>query len=357
MVFPRGAGVNCRRMLGMQGIRRAVFGVAAGVGLGGVAERQLLAAPHYRGLVSAHFDGRRFHNVHPAWDKQGSFLLWQLTRERGYWPDWIDALPGPPPPPRIGAGGMRITFINHATLLVQMDEVNILTDPIWSDRCSPFAGVGPRRHRPPGIRFRDLPKIDVVLLSHNHYDHLDLPTLHALRRIHQPRFITPLGSDLLLGRHGIRNVTALDWWDTTGMFTLVPSQHFCARGLSDRDANLWGGFVISGLGGNAYFAGDSGWGDHFTEIGRRCAPIRAAMLPIGAYLPRWFMQPVHINPEEAVRAHYAVGAQTSIAMHYGTFNLGDDGQSQPVEDLQQAIAAADNPRFITLVHGEGKDIA
>jgi len=346
----------------MNRIVRAAFGVSAGVALGSVVERQLFAAPRYRGPVSDHFDGRRFFNPVAGEHGEGSFLKWQVTRENGYWRDWVEAPPGDPPPGRVEGGRMRITFINHSTLLIQFDDLNILTDPIWSERCSPVAGVGPRRHRAPGIRFRDLPPIDVVLISHNHYDHLDLPTLHALRKRYRPRIITPLGNDSFMRRHGIRNVTALDWWDDTAIsmvmkVTLVPAQHFCSRGLSDRDANLWGGFVISGPSGHAYFAGDTGWGPHFAQIAERFPSIRAAMLPIGAYLPRWFMSPVHMSPEEAVRAHAILGASTSVAMHYGTFNLGDDGELEPVADLRRALAAAEgNPRFEVFEQGEGRDV-
>src|SRR5581483_3287454 len=285
-----------------------------------------------------------------------AFLKWQLTRNNGYWREWIDDPPGPPPPRRVGRGSMRVTFINHSTLLLQLDELNILTDPIWSERCSPFAWAGPKRHRVPGIRFADLPPVDLVLISHNHYDHLDLPTLHALRRSHRPRFIVPIGNELLLRKHGIRNVVALDWWESHEQITLVPSRHFCSRGLSDRDATLWGGFIVRGTSGSAYFAGDTGWGVHLEEIAARCSPIRLAMLPIGAYLPRWFMAPMHMSPDEAVRAHQVLKAATSVPMHYGTFNLGDDGELEPIDDLRRALAAAGNPNVVVLEHGEGRDV-
>src|SRR5262249_32825953 len=158
------------------------------------------------------------------------------------------------------------------------------------------------RHRPPGIRFDDLPPIDLVLVSHNHYDHLDLPTLRRLQQRDRPRIITPLGNGALMRRGGVDGAIELDWWQSDGKITAVPAQHFCSRGLSDRDRNLWGGFMID----DVYFAGDTGWGRHFAEIGARFAPIRLALLPIGAYLPRWFMRPVHVNPAEAVEAHVAL---------------------------------------------------
>jgi L-ascorbate metabolism protein UlaG (beta-lactamase superfamily) len=238
-----------------------------------------------------------------------------------------------------------------------MDGVNILTEPVWSERVSPVPFVGPRRHRAPGIRFEDLPPIDLVLVSHNHYDHMDVATL---RRIQKP-IVTPLGNAALLRRHGIDGAIDLDWWETTKHTngietTVVPARHFSARALSDRNRNLWSGFVISGKSGHAYFAGDTGWGNHFAEIGRRFAPIRAALLPIGSYLPRWFMQPAHIDPAQAVDAHFALGARTSIAVHFGTFALGDDGEYDPLRDLSVALAENGNPPFLVLDQGEGRDL-
>jgi L-ascorbate metabolism protein UlaG (beta-lactamase superfamily) len=335
-----------------------------------LVERAVIAAPH------DHFDGERFHNADSGPHTQGSFLKWQFTRERGQWRKWVNAPRGDAPPPRVSEGVLRVTFVNHATMLIQMDGVNILTDPMWSYRCSPAQFAGPRRHRPPGIRFRDLPPIDAVLVSHNHYDHLDIATLLALQHRFRPRIFTPLVNGALMFRHGISDATELDWWDTVEQrpastvsaggsseeaphrvsVTLVPARHFCARGISDRNRNLWGGFVISGAAGNAYFAGDTGWGDHFARIGAQFGPIRVAMLPIGAYRPRWFMQPVHIDPAEAVEAHKVLHAQTSIPMHYGTFALGDDGELEPLDDLRLALEANGNPAFRILEHGEGFDL-
>jgi L-ascorbate metabolism protein UlaG (beta-lactamase superfamily) len=365
----------------MKRIVKATVIAAGAAGIGMAVEKALFAAPHYHGPLTEHFDGRRFHNQEVGRQGEGSFLKWQLTRDSGWWPEWIDAPPGPPPPARVGDGAMRVTFVNHATMLLQMDGLNILTDPIWSERAAPFGLVGPRRHRPAGIRFEDLPPIDAVLVSHNHYDHLDVATLGRLQRPparsrrtgrqaagaparcapQGAPIITPLGNGLLMKRYELDRVTELDWWGSTPLangvtVTLVPAQHFCARALSDRDANLWGGFVISGLSGNAYFAGDTGWGRHFEQIASRFAPIRLAMLPIGAYLPRWFMKPVHIDPAEAVAAHRILNARTSVAMHFGTFHLGDDGMYQPVRDLQRAIDANGSPNFLILNEGDGREV-
>jgi L-ascorbate metabolism protein UlaG (beta-lactamase superfamily) len=335
--------------------------IAAGVtaGLAALAvwiERSRFATPRYRGPKSDHFDGERFHNHGNGWQTEGSFLKWQLTKMPTPWPEWIESEPGPPPPERVDGGRLRVTIVNHATTLIQVDGKNILTDPIWSERCSPSQSIGPKRHRAPGIRFDDLPPIDLVLISHNHYDHLDVPTLRMLHRHHRPRFLVHLGNGALLQRNGIGNVRELDWWDSEGDIVAVPAQHFSARALSDRNHNLWGGFVIRSESGNIYFAGDTGWGRHFEQIAQRFSRIRLALLPIGAYLPRWFMKPAHINPQEAVDAHLALKATTSVPMHYGTWALGDDGATQPVEDLERAIVKKKAAGFIVLEFGRGLDV-
>lgn len=344
----------------MRKLLERVLITAGGVAAAVTAERFLFAAPRYRGPVTDHFDGDRFRNLEQGGQSQGSFLKWQLQRQRGFWPEWVDAAPGEAPPHRIIDGRLRVTLINHATLLVQMDGMNILTDPIWSERTSPVRFAGPRRHRAPGLRFEDLPPIDLVVVSHNHYDHLDLPTLQRLQQNHRSAIVTQLGNGALMREHGIDGVRELDWWQSTstGVLTVTstPSQHFSARALSDRNRNLWGGFVISGPSGNLYFAGDTGWGGHFAEIGRRFAPIRLAMLPIGAYLPRWFMHNAHIDPEEAVEAHLALGAKSSVAMHYGTFRLSDEGMTDPVRDLRAAMQQKKVRDFLVLDQGEGQDV-
>ena len=336
--------------------KAAVAAAAAAVSAAAI-ERRYFAAPRYRGPRSDHFDGERFRNPHEEWQSELAFLKWRMARQPGWWPRYRDLPPGPPPPERVGGGSLRLTFVNHSTTLIQLDGVNILTDPIWSERPSPVSFAGPRRHRPPGIRFRDLPPIDLVLVSHNHYDHLDVATLRALQRRDRPRIVTALGNARLMAREGILGAVDLDWWQSAPagqlVITCVPARHFSARGLSDRDRNLWSGFVVSGPSGNVYFAGDTGWGGHFEAIGARFDPIRLALLPIGSYMPRWFMQPAHIDPQQAVEAHHALGARTSIPVHYGTFALGDDGEEEPVTELRAAMGEA---AFVILDHGEGADV-
>jgi L-ascorbate metabolism protein UlaG (beta-lactamase superfamily) len=336
---------------------KKVAAIAAAAVASAAIERRFFAAPRYRGPRSDHFDGERFFNEHAGHQAGLAFLKWRMERQPGWWPPYRELPPGPPPPERVAGGALRLTFVNHSTTLIQMDGVNLLTDPIWSARPSPVQFAGPRRHRPPGIRFRDLPPIDVVLVSHNHYDHLDVATLHRLQWRHRPRIVTALGNARLMARGGIAGAVDLDWWQSAPMreliVTCVPARHFSARGLSDRDRNLWSGFVVSGPSGNVYFAGDTGWGGHFEAIGTKFDPIRLALLPIGSYMPRWFMQPAHIDPQQAVLAHHALGARTSIPVHYGTFALGDDGEEEPVVELREAMGEA---RIVILDHGEAADV-
>ena len=345
-------------------IPEIVVGIAVGLALIYLLADRALSAPRYHGPTTNHFDGRKFHNLEPP-ERQGfiDFLRWQLTSKRGPWNKWTDSQPGAPPPVRVSDGRLRVTFINHATVLIQMDGLNILTDPIWSERASPVSWAGPRRHRAAGLRFEDLPPIDLVLISHNHYDHLDVQTLKRLNARHRPRFIVGLGNQALLNSAGISGSVELDWWQDVEVgdgvkVTCVPSKHFSGRGLSDADATLWCGYVVEGPSGRVYFAADTAPGSHFHEIKERFGPLRLALLPIGAYLPRWFMQPVHLSPEESVEAHKILEAGVSLAIHFGTFALGDDGEFEPVAKLRETLIKEEQyaPRFWVLETGEGRDV-
>jgi L-ascorbate metabolism protein UlaG (beta-lactamase superfamily) len=258
---------------------------------------------------------------------------------------------------------LRVTWINHATTLIQMDGLNILTDPMWSERASPVQWAGPRRYARPGIDFDALPPIDVVLLSHNHYDHLDVGTLRRLSQTHKPRFIVPLGVAAFLRRKGIAGGEHADWWQEVEIgegirVTVAPAKHFSGRGFFDRDRTLWTSYVISGPAGNVYFAGDTGFGPHFAEVRRRFGDIRLAILPIGAYEPLWFMSRVHVSPAEAWRAHETLGASTSLAIHFGTFQLADDGQLEAPARLAEIVRTADpaRQRFWVFEFGEARDV-
>jgi L-ascorbate metabolism protein UlaG (beta-lactamase superfamily) len=319
----------------------------------------------YEGPVSDHFDGEYFYNsADGALRGTGSVLRWMLNRKPGPWRKWIDEPPGAPPLERVPAG-IRATFIGHSTLLIQMDGINILCDPIWSMRASPFSWIGPRRHRAPGIRFEDLPPIDIVLQSHDHYDHFDVPTQKRIEAQWHPKVVVPLGVRARFEKHNIapaEPISELDWWQSVSLaenlkITSVPARHFSGRGLRDRNKTLWCGYVIEGPSSVVYFAGDTGYGSHFQEIRQRFPEIRLAFVPIGAYLPQWFMAPVHLSPVDAVRAHEEVGAATSIGIHFGTFRLADDGEDQPVRELHEALdARKQSSRFWILSAGEGRDI-
>lgn len=317
------------------------------------------SAPGYKGPVSGHFDGSKFLNGE-GYNEQGfrQLLKWATNRAPGVWTELKegDVEYGNKPASRISDSTHVITYINHSTFLIQLDNLNIITDPVYSERVSPFSFAGPKRMRPPGIRFEDLPKIDVVLISHNHYDHLDIDTIKKIRDAFDPLFITPLGVDLYLKKNGVSNTASLDWWEETQVSELidiaaVQAQHFSSRGPFDRDKTLWAGFVIKSQQGNIYFAGDTGYNTFFKEIGERYAPIKTALIPIGAYIPRWFMSPVHVDPVQGIQIHKDVKAELSIGMHFGTFPLADDGHDDPINEFNAAVG---NENFVLL--GEGEQI-
>jgi L-ascorbate metabolism protein UlaG (beta-lactamase superfamily) len=310
----------------------------------------------YNGPVSDHFDGKRFFNAGVDEVSLADLLKWQTTRDHGYWPKTVADKKAPKPVDHVGPGELVVTWVGHATLLVQFDGKNVLTDPVWSDTVGPISGFGPRRVREPGIAFEALPRIDAVVISHNHFDHLDLPTVQRLSAAYAPRVYVGLGNKTFLEEAGVKNVSELDWWqkdEATGLgITAVPVQHFSRRGLSDGMRALWAGYVLTGGKSAVYFAGDTGNGAHFAQVGERLGPMRAALLPIGAYLPRWFMHRQHISPSEAVAAAKALKAETSIAMHFDTFDLADEAYEQaPRELLSELRQSPDAPRFLVPTPG------
>ena len=307
--------------------------------------------------ISDHWDGERFFNPLGRQQARGFSELprwwWQrlVLRQGTRWPNTAPAPLKPVLPENIPAGQLAVTFIGHSTFLLQLPGLNILTDPVFATRAGPFGWLGPKRVRPPALRLPELPRIDVVLLSHNHYDHLDLAALRWLARHQRPALITTLGNKTWLEARGVAHVVELDWWQSHAVradlgVTCTPAQHFAARTPWDRCRTLWGGFMLRTPAGPVFFSGDTGWAPHFAEIKTRLGAPELAFIPIGAYEPRWFMAPVHLNPDEAVRAHLALGARQSIGMHFGTFQLTDED----IDDPLHALAAARDTQGVGAEH-------
>jgi L-ascorbate metabolism protein UlaG (beta-lactamase superfamily) len=301
---------------------------------------------YYDGPATDHYDGRFFNTAPPTRDKTLADIgRWRRTSQRTHWPARV---PVHPARPDARVEGTRITLVGHATVLIQTGGLNLLTDPVWSDRCSPVQFAGPKRVCAPGVRFGDLPPIDAVLLSHNHYDHLDTATLRRLVRDHDPLIITPLGNDTLVRKAAPRaRIVTGDWWDACerpgATITFVPAQHWSARGIRDNRMALWCGFHIRAGADTVYFAGDTGYGDGslFTTIRDRLGSPDVALLPIGAYAPRWFMADQHTDPAEAVRIMLDLDAARAVAIHWGVFPLSDEGRDAPVHELALALQTQD----------------
>jgi L-ascorbate metabolism protein UlaG (beta-lactamase superfamily) len=322
---------------------------------------------YYQGPISDHFDGERFFDPNGAAPRsQRDLRRWMVDRywrgAKAQWPAWAPSPYADRPPERVNGEALRVSYVGHASWLIQTAGLNILLDPVWSARASPFRFAGPRRVNDPGIAFADLPPIDVVLVSHAHYDHLDVATLSRLAAAHCPRVIAPLGNDTIMRHHDPAIAAkAYDWHDRVEIdarvaVTLVPTRHWSARNLSDRNMSLWASFVIHAPVGRIYFVGDSSYGNghHFREARERHGPFRLAFLPIGAYEPRWFMGDQHMNPAESVQAFIDCGAELALAHHYGTFQLTDEPIDAPLMALADALKGAGIPpeQFGTLQPGQ-----
>ncbi|MFV0280103.1 MAG: MBL fold metallo-hydrolase [Rhodoblastus sp.] len=304
--------------------------------------------PYYSGPSSDHFDGLRFFlpGGAPTDKSRRDLLRWRLQkRDLPAWPKTFPAGPQDRPPQRVDGRRLRVSVVGHASFLIQTQSLNLLLDPVWSERASPSRFIGPRRVNAPGIAFENLPPLDAILLTHNHYDHMDISTLARLARENPCPVLTPLGNDAIL-RKKIRAIDAraYDWGDAAALGALrihfTPAQHWSARGLNDRRMALWCGFVIESPAGKIYIAGDTGYGDGaiFRAIFRAHGAMRLALLPIGAYAPRWFMRGQHVDPDEAVRIFQDIGAARALACHWGVFRLTDEAVDEPPRRLAQALA-------------------
>jgi L-ascorbate metabolism protein UlaG (beta-lactamase superfamily) len=323
---------------------------------------------YYKGPPSGHFDGRRFFNpedrAHPPRPVAPSrfFNRWATGEGRVRWPESVPVVTTRPPA-RVEGNRMLVTWIGHATVLVQTAGLNILTDPIWSERASPFSFVGPKRVRAPGVRFEDLPRIDLVLVSHNHYDHMDLPTLKRLWERDRPLVVTSLGNDSVMRRAGIA-AAALDWGGTRPLrpgaaVTVERVHHWGSRWGTDRNRALWSGFTVRLPGGNIFFAGDTGFGGGaWASEAAKDGPYRLAILPIGAYLPRDVMSGNHMDPDEAVDVFRRLGARTALGVHWGTFQLTFEGVGDPPRRLRAALARSGIPpnRFVATEVGRAFEV-
>lgn len=336
----------------------------AALATGGFAVARATAGNrYYNGPVTDHFNGREFFNpdgVEPA--SFTDLLRWQFGGGRAKWPaEWPSPHGQAQPEARVDGERIVVTMVGHASLLIQVAGLNIVTDPVWSPRASPFSFAGPKRVNAPGIAFEHLPKIDVVLLSHNHYDHMDAATLERLKQAHDPVVVTPLGNDAILQKAvpGIRT-EVLDWGGAHGMSGVTihaePAHHWSARGTGDRRMALWCAFVIETPAGKIYFAGDTGFheGRNFRAASEKHGRFRFAMIPIGSYEPRWFMEPQHQNPDQAAEAFKLVGADFAGGMHWGTFQLTNEPVTEPRDLLLAALdrEGIARDRFRPMLPGE-----
>lgn len=317
---------------------------------------------YYQGPLTDHFDGVRF--FHPGLPYSDKSLLdilkWKVKGKKVPWPKIVPAQVGVHPPER--SAGLQITHIGHASYLLQTGGQNLLIDPVWAERASPLRWAGPRRHNPPAIAFEDLPPIDAVLITHNHYDHLDTAVIRRLWDAHHPHIFAPLGNDTIIRASTPEiEVQTGDWWEafslTEGVrLTIVPSYHWSSRTLGDYRMALWGGFILEAAAGVTYCAGDTAYRDGaiFQEIAKRFGPPAVAILPIGAYAPRWFMQTQHADPQEAVQIAQDCGAKQVLGVHWDTFALTDEPFDEPASHLKIAVEAKrlDEIRFKAVRPGD-----
>ena len=305
---------------------------------------------YYEGAVTDHFDGSRFRNpgLPPSDKSLADVLRWKFSSRSKPWPVHVPAFVAPTPP--VHSERLRVTHIGHASTLLQIAGHNLLIDPVFSERCSPFSFTGPKRHNPPGLAFEQLPPIHSILLTHNHYDHLDVRSLRRLWAAHRAPILAPLGNDRMLHRHAPEVVVITGDWFSSHILapgitaTLTPAYHWSSRTLSDRRMALWSGFVLQTPAyGPIYLAGDTayGHGEIFRDLRSRFGPPALAVLPIGAYEPRWFMHSQHVNPAEAVQILLDLDCPCGLGTHWNTFALTDEGPEDPALALTQALRSRD----------------
>jgi L-ascorbate metabolism protein UlaG (beta-lactamase superfamily) len=338
------------------------------LGAGLAAGRAMAANRYYSGPLSDHFDGTRFFNPGGEQPKGlANVLRWKFNGKNVAWPPAYPSAFAPTvPEKRLSGNRMAVTMVGHASMLIQVSGLNILTDPVWAQRTSPVSFAGPKRVNEPGIRLEDLPPIDVVIVTHNHYDHLDIETLKRIHEKHRPHFVTPLGNDAIFASVlDDPRITVMDWGHSAYLGKNVtlhcePCHHWSARGVGDRSMALWGAFVIETLAGKIYHIGDTGFhqGINYQAAAEKHGGFRLAILPIGAYEPRWFMKGQHQNPAEAVAGMQLAGATHAVGHHWGTFKLTDEGIEEPLAALRDALAAAkiEPERFRALRPGEVFDV-
>ncbi len=293
--------------------------------------------------MANNYDGKRFFNldrtkVSPSFKH---ILKWLFTSNKSIWPKYMPNEFNDIPPDFINDGSIRISFIGHATFLIQTDGLNIITDPVFSPRAAFAKFLGPKRVSKPGIEIENLPKIDMVLVSHNHYDHLDIKSLEYLAKRDNPVMVLPIGNEKTMKKIS-SNTKFLSWGESYKNICFEPAQHWSSRTLFDRNKSLWGTFIIKAKAGNVCFIGDTGYDNElFKKIGSKYSDMKISIIPIGSYEPRWFMQAFHINPEEAVKIHIDLNTKLSIASHFATFQLSDESYEKPVEDLKKALSVYD----------------
>jgi L-ascorbate metabolism protein UlaG (beta-lactamase superfamily) len=307
--------------------------------------KDALFRPVFKSSLIAHNTSNQYRHPWSIPNRGVSVVKWLINRKKAEWPIWEENSPVnilPQARPEAPITDWKVWFVGHATVLIQIGSYNFLTDPVWGMRASPAGFAGPKRVRPAGIALEDLPIIDAILLSHNHFDHLDQVSIDWLYARDRMPIYAGIGNGQYLNPH--MHVIELDWWqsipfhkDDRLKIVFTPAQHFSGRGLKDRNMALWGGLSVLTPDDHLFFAGDTGYAQHFTEVRERLGAPRLALLPIGAYEPRAVMHAMHMNPTDAVQAHQDLQATQSLAIHHRTFQLTDEAMNQPLLDLAYAL--------------------